>query len=39
VLAASGELSAHAAERFERIKALFRRARPKKATVANIGKR
>lgn len=39
VLAASGELNAHAAERFERIKALFRRARPKKATVANIGKR
>ncbi|WP_332670906.1 DUF3141 domain-containing protein [Aromatoleum sp.] len=28
VLAASGELSAHAAGRFERIKALFRRARP-----------
>lgn len=39
VLAASGELSAHAAERFERIKALFRRARPKKATVARLGKR
>ncbi|MDT3669380.1 MAG: DUF3141 domain-containing protein [Aromatoleum sp.] len=28
VLAASGELSAHAADRFERIKALFQRARP-----------
>ncbi len=28
VLAASGQLSAHAADRFERIKALFRRARP-----------
>lgn len=28
VLAASGELSAHAADRFERIKALFGRARP-----------
>lgn len=39
VLAASGELSAHAADRFERIKALFRRARPTKATVAKLGSR
>ena len=34
VLAASGDLSAHAADRFERIKSLFRRARPNATEVA-----